>query len=930
MGEAGMTQHLMVEMSQDCVEWDESNNADLRFVDKSPPNGQGITREPPTTSSHSKSSKSRASLRTSSLDTIKRHLGKDESSKHQDSVLSTQSPYKRREKLQRSEKEIDGILSCLEKEEALLAPEQISPPMIGASPDQKIRVVPLAQAPTQQTRNLKSAGQKWEVHNARLHEPSKASIPKSLMARQRRRRRETENVHPNQFSKRQNRTIPSEKDGANVTSPQLDKPTTESIIEDEGGDFEEILKQMNTPQSDIKKSRSPLRTIPDDTDSSTPSSYQEARNMNLGKTESSLNSNNSLNCRASYDGVNETWSDNRPPSPPRRLHRAACDTNFPGARPTIESQMQEQTATSDTLNMPPPPIKKIHSPSNINPPVAESLSNKLRHTQQTSTAVKGDDQDDEFGDLNLGSLDFGDIDSLLDMQSSQHLAQCVGNDKIQTDHYSATQTVTPSVLNKAFVSEIESEADEFGCFPDIDFEALDEVIQKRQEHPSKSSGSMIPLEIKSQAPSSVMPEVSFLTFSRYKVLRVEEDISTYTKTLEVASWTVEMLNHDNEERLLHRNVRSTNLSPQQYKPSGHIHLRGEWYYTKVYEGDVFHLCSLSGRRKTDVAALPIVVHSSPSHGSDTDDLVVVMHPDLLVTPTIVSETVGCSRRAVLKNRFGSSGCMSKAALLGTMRHELFGMCIKEQKFDIDSAMKCSKKIVRRNATSLIACGMSVEEAEKGVVEVMPSIREFVSQYTRFGDDGAQTNFSDRPALNGHGHQDSIKFVADSVDAIEEPVVSPELALKGFVDATLSITAVTLNQQPSPLSVVESHGPQNFYSCLELKTGHNQNTQNAHMAQLALYTLMLQVRHGVKKNGHGRQESNRKIGILPTAAPGGILVYLNEKSTRSVHVSPLLNEIKSLIGQRNVIACEMKRSSRPRGIELTYQEPGEESDDTTSR
>ena len=915
-------QHLMVDMTQDCVGWDESRNIDLRMLEKSPVNSQGITRKLPCRTPRSSSSSEKVSSRIPSLDGIKRRLENPDSGNDFCQAQSKQLTCRRRENLHQSEREIDGIFNCLEKEESLLPPDQVSQPIVGE--------------PTQQAGNSESARTKSIEAPFRLHHALKPPIPASSKARQRRRRRESENVHPNQYSKRQNRNFRVPGDEVKCPSADLAKSSTESTCEDEGGDFEEILKQMATPQCSSKISRSPLRAISEDTYPDQPSASQhighksDSSSTNIDSTGQIKGTveNSPSGDADELTNAYSLYECSRKSVPSQCLHNIHTSHSSPGTIAARKSQKFNQANVVAPVNMPPPPAKRNQKVSDSKAPaVVQSISNYP--TQLTSTLdTKPGDQKDEFGDLDLSSLDFGDIDSLLDMQSSQHLTQLAKNMKSEAPNYGMTQPLTQGILNKAFVSEPESNADEFGFFPEIDFEALDEVIAQRQTQPIETS-EQVPATEKLRGQNTSGSEVSFITFSRYRVLKVEEDSSTYTKILHVALWTTEMLDHDNDDKMIHRNMRSANRSLKQCKTDGQVRLRDEWYYTRVFEGDVFHLCSLSGQNSTDVSALPIVVRSAPSKGMDADDFVVVMHPDLLVTPTTVSETVGCTRRAVLKKRFGSTGHMTKAALVGTMRHELFGICMKENKFDASTAIADAKKIVRRNAIGLIGCGMSVEEAEKEVVEVMPSIREFVSQHTRFGDTGSVTAFVDRPALAGHGHQHSIRFVADAVDAIEEPVISPELALKGSVDATLSVTAMTLNGQKSQYSVSES-GPQNLYMSLELKTGHNQNTQNAHMAQLALYTLMLQARHGVNINRSNLQEENSNLGGLPTAALGGILVYINQKSTRSVHVSPLLNEIKSLIGQRNVIASEIKRSSRPRGIALIRQETEEDADEMSPK
>lgn len=47
----------------------------------------------------------------------------------------------------------------------------------------------------------------------------------------------------------------------------------------------------------------------------------------------------------------------------------------------------------------------------------------------------------------------------------------------------------------------------------------------------------------------------------------------------------------------------------------------------------------------------------------------------------------------------------------------------------------------------------------------------------------------------------------------------------------------------------------------------------------------------------------------------MLLYLNHESFRAVHVSPNINEVKSLINHRNLVATELKKASKPRGVDF---------------
>jgi hypothetical protein len=244
-----------------------------------------------------------------------------------------------------------------------------------------------------------------------------------------------------------------------------------------------------------------------------------------------------------------------------------------------------------------------------------------------------------------------------------------------------------------------------------------------------------------------------------------------------------------------------------------------------------------------------------------------------------------------------------------MRHDLFEATMREKDFSIETATKHVQDIVRRNAEGLIACGISSKEAEREIIRFLPQLQSFSNDFTDFGSMGKGRKSIDQLAsLERHAAPSTLRFVANEVDAIEEPVISPELGLKGNVDMVVRATSVSAGPYVSR--------PSTSLTSVELKTGHNQRTQNAHMAQLALYMLMLQVR-----NGSETSPGSKALG----AADSGMLLYMNSEAFRAVHVAPLMGEIKSLIGQRNVVASEMLRVSRPRGIVLSYENEIDSSD-----
>ncbi|KAL7430717.1 hypothetical protein ACHAXM_002466 [Skeletonema potamos] len=472
---------------------------------------------------------------------------------------------------------------------------------------------------------------------------------------------------------------------------------------------------------------------------------------------------------------------------------------------------------------------------------------------------------------------------------------------------------------------------------DIDFLELDKQVEQRLETIGNSDVVVPPLpptapihNRRCDTISNLSKEPLFLSFTRYVVRRVRDDLNTYTKTIDVSLWTPhqeESAQEDELERL--KKIFSSNDNSANISIDGCIHLRGEWYHTNAKSGDVVHLCSISGTYLTDVTALPVILHSNPPEGSDDhDDLVLVIHPDELITPTLVSEAVKCPRLAVLQSRLGSTGLSAKSAVIGTLRHDLFERCLREKDTSRRSAALFTREIIRNNAEALVGCGITDrKEAFSEVMKTLPQITSFFDMYTSWnttkkGRQGMMTSTRHGGALLKGMFPPYDAFLSvDQVFATEEWALVPELGLKGNVDATV---LGRINPVHSSTSTNTDDIERDALIPVELKTGHNQNPQHNHLAQLSVYTIMLRARHGSAFNGDtytspSLNNEEASEGIERGAASSGMLLYLNDKSLCARHVKPSLSDIKTLVGQRNGIVCDVLNAARPRGIALEYQE-----------
>jgi len=252
---------------------------------------------------------------------------------------------------------------------------------------------------------------------------------------------------------------------------------------------------------------------------------------------------------------------------------------------------------------------------------------RLQRSKRRSTAAKDQidvkqqeisNEEDPFGDLlDLDDSDFAAIDDLVLSYESSAVAPT----NVQQESPQREQQQQNSV-------------DLFDEIPDdVFFGAI--VDPSDVPHPTEEFQPIeLPPDFKNPKTAYSVQNSSFcFTFSRYVVAHVQEVIQQHIKHLFVFP-------HNSEQH-----VQPSGVPPSNCKQ---ISLAGEWFYNHVKCGDVVHIVSPSGQWRTDFSSLPL---SLKSHSED--DILLVVEPDVLVAPTLISEALGCSRRAVLRHRMGS-------------------------------------------------------------------------------------------------------------------------------------------------------------------------------------------------------------------------------------------------------------------------------------
>ncbi|KAL6873006.1 DNA replication factor Dna2 domain-containing protein [Trichoderma novae-zelandiae] len=282
-----------------------------------------------------------------------------------------------------------------------------------------------------------------------------------------------------------------------------------------------------------------------------------------------------------------------------------------------------------------------------------------------------------------------------------------------------------------------------------------------------------------------------------------------------------------------------------------VQLRGSWFDTPAHPGSYVHVIgefSLKGQCIVD----------------DAQNL-LILHPDQLISATVVADSFGCMRRAVLQDRVKATSEASPPLVYGTMLHEIFQEALLANDFDLAFLSKLIDKNIEKHIEDLytikVGTAAAKEHLQSKMTELSYWARSFVAPQPQ-----ADAIVEGR---NGDKATIAVRKLLD----VEEHVWSPMYGLKGNIDATVEV-AMTDGKQTQVLTVP-----------FEVKTGKHANSN--HMAQTALYTLLLSDRYDID-------------------IAYGILYYM--ETSKTMRIPAIRHELRHMVMQRNQLACYIRERS----------------------
>ncbi|OQE20661.1 hypothetical protein PENFLA_c016G02506 [Penicillium flavigenum] len=276
-----------------------------------------------------------------------------------------------------------------------------------------------------------------------------------------------------------------------------------------------------------------------------------------------------------------------------------------------------------------------------------------------------------------------------------------------------------------------------------------------------------------------------------------------------------------------------------------ITLRESWFDTPCSKDSYIHLVG-------DFNAAGQCVVDNLNH-------MIILHPDHLISATVVADSIDCQRRAVLQDRVKVIAALERPQAFGVFFHEVFQEALKANQWDMESLKTLVETVMGRHIEELYSIQMSVPEAVEYLMSRMPAVLDWADAFLHLKPQ-AKSMVEDR-------NSSKLNLSINKLLEVEEHIWSPMYGLKGNIDATVQVTCR------------EDKMEKNLVVPLELKTGRR-DTNQSHRAQTALYTLLMSDRYDID-------------------VTFGLLYYL--ELTKTLSIRGIRHELLQMIQVRNHLA-----------------------------
>lgn len=156
------------------------------------------------------------------------------------------------------------------------------------------------------------------------------------------------------------------------------------------------------------------------------------------------------------------------------------------------------------------------------------------------------------------------------------------------------------------------------------------------------------------------------------------------------------------------------LEAENSKSLKTVHLRGNWFDTPVTKEAFVHVIGLF---EADGRCI-----------IDDDRNILILHPDHLVSATVVADSFGCTRRAVLQDRVKATSESSAPLVYGTILHEIFQAAMLANRWDTQWLNELISTIANKHLEELYTISIQVPHAIQYLQSKMSELQSWAEVF----------------------------------------------------------------------------------------------------------------------------------------------------------------------------------------------------------
>ena len=113
---------------------------------------------------------------------------------------------------------------------------------------------------------------------------------------------------------------------------------------------------------------------------------------------------------------------------------------------------------------------------------------------------------------------------------------------------------------------------------------------------------------------------------------------------------------------------------------------------------------------------------------DDNSNMLILHPDHLISSTVVPDSFGCTRRAVLQDRVKAKSDSSEPLVYGTILHEIFQAAMLANRWDTEWLSELIETIATRHLEDLYTIKLQVPQAVEYLLSKMGELQSWAELF----------------------------------------------------------------------------------------------------------------------------------------------------------------------------------------------------------